>query len=146
MKPKRQGADMRIRRQNTDSEEIINMSSLLDVMFILIIFFLATTTFKEQEVDEAVNLPVQAKGEALSADNQLIVINVRKSGTYVLMDQQVTVEEMDQMIRETLTENPEMKVLVRADQEALHGWVAQAIAICRNAGVLKANIGYKLLN
>ena len=137
---------MKIPREDDSGGTIINISSLIDVLFILIIFFLATTTFKEQEVDEAVNLPVQAKGEALSADNQLIVINVRKSGTYVLMDQQVTVEEMDQMIRETLTENPEMKVLVRADQEALHGWVAQAIAICRNAGVLKANIGYKLLN
>jgi len=137
---------VRIRRERNEGGEIINMSSLLDVMFILIIFFLATTTFKELEVDESVNLPVQTKGEALSADNQLIVINVRKSGTYVLMDQQVTVEEMDAMIRETLAEKPEMKVLVRADQEALHGWVAQAIMICRNAGVLKANIGYKLAN
>ena len=137
---------MRIRRDRNEGGDIINMSSLLDVMFILIIFFLATTTFKELEVDELVNLPMQSKGEALSSDNQLIVINVRKSGTYVLMDQQVTVEEMDTMIRETLAEKPEMKVLVRADQEALHGWVAQAITICRNAGVMKANIGYKLAN
>ena len=122
------------------------MSSLLDVMFILIIFFLATTTFKEQEVDESVSLPVQSKGKALSQENKLIVINIRKSGTYVMLDQQVTVEEMDTMVRESLEEDPEMKVLVRADQEALHGWVAQAISICRNAGVQKANIGYQLEN
>lgn len=137
---------MRIRRERQESGEIINMSSLLDVMFILIIFFLATTTFKEQEVDEAVSLPVQSKGKALSQENKLIVINVRKSGTYVMLDQQVTVEEMEAMVKESLEEDPEMKVLVRADQEALHGWVAQAISICRNAGIQKANIGYQLEN
>ena len=36
---------MRIRSRSSESSEVINMSSLLDVLFILIIFFLVTTTF-----------------------------------------------------------------------------------------------------
>ena len=49
---------MRIRSRDNDQGEIINISSMIDVMFILIIFFLVTTTFKEEEVDHLVKLPV----------------------------------------------------------------------------------------
>lgn len=136
---------MSIRRRTACSEgEIINVSSLLDVMFILIIFFLATTTFKEEERDVQVRLPRDAQGQALSAADKVIVINVRKSGAYVVMNQQVTVEEMTKLVLDAVKEDPTQKVLVRADQEALHGYVARAIATCRHAGVSEANIGYQL--
>ena len=48
---------MRIRSSETDTGDVINMSSLLDVLFILIIFFLVTTTFKKQEDDHRIDLP-----------------------------------------------------------------------------------------
>ena len=38
-------------KSSSNDGEIINISSMLDVMFILIIFFLVTTTFKEEEID-----------------------------------------------------------------------------------------------
>lgn len=133
-----------IRRKSENGSEIINVSSLLDVMFILIIFFLATTTFKEQERDLQVNLPQDSQGQALSAAEKVVVINIRKSGAYVCLDQQVTVEEMSDMVKASLKEDPELKVLVRADQEALHGYVARAIATAKHAGVKEANIGYQI--
>jgi biopolymer transport protein ExbD len=135
---------MRIRRETEGGSEIINMSSLLDVMFILIIFFLATTTFKEEERDIQVSLPQDTEGTTLSSADKVIVINVRKSGAYVLLDQQVTVEEMKQVLADELKEDPNQKVLIRADQEALHGYVARAVSMCKHAGVHEANIGYQL--
>ena len=57
---------MRIRSDDTDTSEVINMSSLLDVLFILIIFFLVTTTFKQLEDDHRVDLPVDQRNQALS--------------------------------------------------------------------------------
>jgi biopolymer transport protein ExbD len=135
---------MRIRRESNDGSEIINMSSLLDVMFILIIFFLATTTFKEEERDVHVNLPQDSEGTTLSSADRVIVINVRKSGAYVVLDRQMTVEEMKQALIDSIKEDPGQKVLVRADQEALHGYVAKAVSMCRHAGVNEANIGYQV--
>lgn len=135
---------MRIQRGASDQSEIINMSSLLDVMFILIIFFLATTTFKEEERDVNVKLPMDAQGQALSSADKVIVINVRKSGTYIMLDRQVTVEEMAQLVTDAVRDDATQKVLVRADQEALHGYVARAVATCKHAGVHEANIGYQI--
>ena len=135
---------MRMRRRAAPQSEIINMSSLLDVMFILIIFFLATTTFKEEERDIQVSLPQDSQGETLSSSDNVIVINVRKNGAYVMLDKQVTVEEMRQLVIDSVKEEPSQKVLVRADQEAMHGYVCTAISVCSHAGIQKANIGYQI--
>ncbi len=135
---------MRIHREVEDDSQIINMAPLLDVMFILIIFFLATTTFEKEERDTRVNLPEESEGQSLSSSTKLIVINVRKNNAYVLLNRQVTVEEMTELVKQSVAENPDVKVLVRADQEALHGYVARAISVCKGAGIPEAHIGYQL--
>ncbi len=135
---------MRIHREVEDDSQIINMAPLLDVMFILIIFFLATTTFEKEERDTRVNLPEESEGQSLSSSTKLIVINVRKNNAYVLLNRQVTVEEMTELVKQSVAENPDVKVLVRADQEALHGYVARAISVCKRAGIPEAHIGYQL--
>ena len=135
---------MAIRRETEESSEIINMSSLLDVMFILIIFFLATTTFQQEERDIKVALPSDSNAETLSSAERVVVVNVRKSGAYVVLNRQMTVEEMTVAMREEIKMDQDKKVLVRADREALHGYVAKAISVCKHAGVKEANIGYQL--
>ena len=120
------------------------MSSLLDVMFILIIFFLATTTFQQEERDIKVSLPADSNTETLSSAERVVVVNVRKSGAYVVLNKQMTLEEMTEAMQEEIKKDPDKKVLVRADREALHGYVAKAIAVCKRAGVKEANIGYQL--
>jgi len=141
----RKAEDVRIQATDPSSgADVINVSSLLDVMFILIIFFLATTTFKEEERDIQVALPRDVQGETLSSSDRVIVINIRRSGTYVMLDRQVTVEEMAELVKVSLAEDPNQKVLIRADQEALHGYVARAVATCKHSGVSEANIGYQI--
>ena len=135
---------MRIRRTPEDASSVINISSLLDVMFILIIFFLATTTFQSEERDIKVNLPESTEGKAVSSATKVIVINVRRDGTYVLANQELGVDEMKKLILTAVKADPGQKVLVRGDREALHGHVAVAVALCKGAGVHEANIGYQL--
>ena len=68
---------MRIRSSSTESSEVINMTSLLDVLFILIIFFLVTTTFKQQEDDRRVDLPVDQRNQALANKaGDIVKINI----------------------------------------------------------------------
>ena len=57
---------MGIRSKTVETEEDINMTSLLDVLFILIIFFLVTTTFKQLEDDRRVELPVDQRNQAMA--------------------------------------------------------------------------------
>jgi len=139
---------MRIQRTADEGEAIINISSLVDVMFILLIFFLATTTFKQEELDLQVNLPQSAADKSLSAATKLIVINIRAADRpegeplYMVSSKQMTIEQLRDTVAEAVRGDPEQKILVRGDRRAFHGDVAAAVTACSEAGIKDVNIGY----
>ena len=135
---------MRIRGRDNEQGEIINISSMIDVMFILIIFFLVTTTFKEEEVDHLVKLPVESRIQSLTQTaGNLIKVNIRDNGAYVVMGQAVTEEKLTEWMQEEREKKPEIKVLVRCDKESKHLYLANVMSICRFVGVPEANIAVR---
>ena len=135
---------MRIRSRDNDQGEIINISSMIDVMFILIIFFLVTTTFKEEEVDPLVKLPVESRNQSLTQTaGNLIKVNIRDNGAMVVMGQRVSEDELSKWMTEEVEKKPELKVLVRCDKESKHLYLANVMSICRSVGVPEANIAVR---
>ena len=133
---------MNSRSKTEENGEVINLSSMIDVMFILIIFFLVTTTFKEEEIDHMVNLPVDARNQSLTESAEKVVkVNVRESGAYVLMGKQVTEEQLSEWMKAEVEKDPKLQVLIRADQDVKHLHVANVLSICGHAGIPRANIG-----
>ena len=112
-------------------------------MFILIIFFLATATFTEEERDIQVNLPQSAAAQSSTQAPKMIVINVREDGTYHLANQTMDIASLKNTLIEAVSSNPDQKVMVRGDRNALHGNVANAISVCKQVGIHKTNIGYE---
>jgi biopolymer transport protein ExbD len=140
---------MRIQREGQSSGAVINISSLLDVLFILIIFFMATTTFKEEELDIAVSLPDSSAPRSLSAAAKVVIINVRSAQgrkesdpLYLVSNQPMTLKLLLETVRAEVKANVNQKVLIRADELAFHGEVAAAVSACREAGIQEVNIGY----
>ena len=131
---------MRIRSGDENEGDVINTSSLVDVMFILIIFFLVTMSFKEIEHDINVNLP--ETDTTLSSASRALVINIRHDGGYYLGSKRMNLGQMQNILNETVKKNPAQKVLIRGDKNALHGNVAAAVAVCKRSGIKNANIGY----
>ena len=132
---------MKIRNREGDLEEgIINTSSLVDILFILLIFFIVTMSFNEEERDIVVNLPETDTN--LSSASKALIINVQQDGSYYLGAKRTTLKGIKQELRRILEHNPQQKVLVRGDKNALHGYVAAAVSVCRSCGILDANIGY----
>ena len=138
---------MRIQSSEPDASEVINMSSLLDVLFILIIFFLVTTTFKQLEDDHRVDLPVDQRNQALSNKaGDVVKVNIRQSGAYVVMDNPVSEEQLESTMKKAVEDRPEVKVLIRADKETKHLYVANVLSICKFVGVKESHIMVKTLN
>jgi len=132
---------MRIPNNDEGDENIIDISPLIDIMFILIIFFMVTMTVNEEERDISVNLPNTDK--SFSAAPKAFIINVRKDGSYYFGPKRVNLKQLEQELSIALKDNNNLKVLVRGDKETFHGNVAAAISLCRKVGINKANIGYK---
>ncbi len=142
---------MKLPRGEDSEQGSMNLTSLMDMVFILLIFFVTTASFEEEERDELVNLPNLQESTALSAAaDKLIIINVRsatrESGQplYVVANRPMTLRELQATVAEAVGSNKNQKVLIRGDERAWHGDVASAIAACRMAGVDKVNIGYEL--
>jgi biopolymer transport protein ExbD len=134
---------MRIRRRIEKEPPIINVSSLLDVMFILLIFFLATSTLQREEHDIEVNLPERSESQSLSSASKTLIINVRKDGGYYMQNTVKSLDQVKNTVKAAVGQNPQQKVLIRGDREALHGFVAAAVGVCKTAGIHEANIGYQ---
>jgi len=92
----------------------------------------------------------RAKQPAKKKDtpSKLIVINVRgedrkkEDPLYTVSGRRVNLLQLRKIIADGVKNNASLKVLIRGDKHALHGNVAKAIAACRDAGVVQANIGY----
>ena len=139
---------MRIEQAQEGDDAIINIAPLVDCMFILLIFFLATSTFEQEELDIKVNLPQSAADKSLTAATNLIVINIRAAdrpkdeGLYIVSNKQMTLEQLKATVAEAVKGNPDQKILVRGDRRAFHGDVAAAVTACSEAGIKEVNIGY----
>jgi biopolymer transport protein ExbD len=131
---------MRIPRQDETEGDVVSTSSLVDILFILIIFFLVTTSFREEERDITVNLP--ETDTALSAATQVLVVNVRDDGSFFLGEERVDMASLQGFLVEAVQIDPNQKVLIRGDRDALHGQVSAALAACKRVGIREANIGY----
>ena len=111
---------MRFRNEKKDTNIMINITSLIDVVFILLIFFAVTTSFVTPSSIK-VDLP-KAKGEAVE-EKKNIRIAVDSTGALFLDGEAVKDEELES----------KLKVLIEADEKSLHGKVVFVIDKAKSA-------------
>ena len=99
---------------------------------------------KGEMVDHLVKLPVESRNQSLTQTaGNLIKVNIRDNGAYVVMGQAVTEEKLTEWMQEEREKKPEIKVLVRCDKESKHLYLANVMSICRFVGVPEANIAVR---
>jgi len=116
----------------------INVAPLIDMVFILLIFFLVTTSFvKESGVD--INRP--AAFTAVSREKADIIVGIRKDNTIVMDREEIDIRSVRWNVERALVENPEAEVVVLADEQSLTGTAVTVIDACRLAGAKNVSLG-----
>ncbi|MCB1792519.1 MAG: biopolymer transporter ExbD [Gammaproteobacteria bacterium] len=123
----------RQRSQNTDADEAeINLTPMLDVVFIMLIFFVVTTSFvKESGVD--VNRPIAASAQRQETANLLIAI--RPNGEIWLDGRAIDLRAVRANIERLRAELPESHVVIQGDKAAPIGLLVQVMDQVRMAGI-----------
>ena len=117
--------------RRSSKTEGINMAPLIDMVFILLIFFMVTTSFvKETGID--VQRPTASTAALKEKGN--ILIGVDANGHVFLERKQIDVRSVRAHIERCLAENPEGAVVIVADKASRTGVVIQVIDQCRLAG------------
>ena len=124
----------------SEEEAVVNLVPLLDVMFLLLIFFLVSTTFAKDEVDMNLVLP-EARSGAPAESGNLLVINVAQDGAITVDGRPVaTMEALRQKLRAAASRNRDQQVLIRGDTRVQFGLVAQALDACLGASLKRVAI------
>lgn len=124
----------------SESDDAINMMPLVDVVFLLLIFFLAATTFAQKEVELDLRLPEARAGEAAEPDRKLVV-NVFADGRLVVDGREVTIEALRQKLTAAARRNKDQSVLVRGDRAAQFGVGIAVLDACKLAKITKVDFG-----
>ena len=123
-------------------EEPYNMIPLTDMVFNLLIFFMAATTFTQIEKDLAVQLPKAGGFQTLSQAPRQIVINIRQDGTTYVDGRQRSDADLSEMLSAAVKVDPGREVLIRVDERSIMQHFARVATLCRRAGVHPTKIGY----
>ena len=124
------------RHANIEEAEI-NITPMLDIVFIMLIFFIVTASFT-RETGVVVDKPLA--DQAVALQNGTILIAVRPSGDIWMENRQVEMNEVRQMVERATSENPEGSVVIVADKGARIGTVTQVMDRVRLAGVESVSI------
>ena len=120
------------RRHAHTEEAEINITPMLDIVFIMLIFFIVTTSFTK-ETGAAIVKPVAEQAVALQ--NGTILIGVRPNDDIWMAKREIELREVRQMVERARAENPEGSVVIIADKGARIGTVTQVMDQVRLAGV-----------
>jgi biopolymer transport protein ExbD len=122
-----------------ESEENVNvdLSPMIDCIFILLIFFIVSTVFVE-ETGVEVNKP--EVGGASSLEKNSILIAVTAEDKVYYGGESIGVQGVVGKIKPQLTETPNMPVIIQGDKDATHGLVQQVHGQAILAGAMKDKI------
>ncbi|RLB10514.1 MAG: biopolymer transporter ExbD [Deltaproteobacteria bacterium] len=110
---------------------VLNIAPLIDMVFILLIFFLVTTSFiKETGVD--INRPVAAT--AVKKKGQSILIGITRDGRIYMNRHEIDIRSVRANVERELAENPESSVIIVADRDSRTGIVITVMDECKLAG------------
>ena len=134
---------MRIARRPTRVGTSVNMTPLLDMMFILVIFFLATSRFQQDERDQSIQLVKSRSKMPISTVSDLVVINIDQHGNKSVEQRPRSLDEIETLLRERLKDRPETEVVVRADRRALVQHLEETLEICHRLGIKTPKVPYE---
>ena len=129
---------MDLRRGKRNSRSVfVNVTSFIDVLFVLLLFFMVSTTFVSQP---AMNLQLPKAVHSENTRQPGIVVHVDEHGSIHLNDEAVDVALLEQVLIAHLATSEDKAVVLKADSRVSHGTVVHILDIIKGAGVVKLTI------
>ena len=115
----------------------INVTPFVDVMLVLLIIFMVTAPMMIEGVE--VDLP-QTEAKSVKTSEDPLILTVTKEGGIFLERTEIKPEDLENRIRSILKYRDDKEILLKADKDALHGFVVRVMAGMKRAGVDKLGI------
>ncbi|HXV80103.1 MAG TPA: biopolymer transporter ExbD [Candidatus Binatia bacterium] len=131
---------MRLKR-TTVKKARIEIIPMIDTIFFLLVFFMISTLAMARYTGLPVNLPKAATGQQPA--NESAAITITPDGKFFVDKQEVQRENIRTLLQQRLLADPELLVLINADERVEHGLVVDIMDDARHAGVTKMAIAVR---
>lgn len=125
---------------NRRSPLTFNITPLIDVVFLLIIFFLVASHFVKSETSQAVELPIAKSGQTDTEDKPYrLTVTIDQQGAYFIaglpLDEATTFRRISQLAEDAFAANEEPQVRIRPDRFGTHAPFRKLYEHCASLGI-----------
>lgn len=114
----------------------LELTPMIDVVFLLMIFFLVAAKLEEDDRAIDVILPQAGAAQPLTARPREFIVNVDRDGNLYAGARPVSAAELDRLLRQAVVDNPLRQIVtVRADENTAHKHVVAVMDACVRAGI-----------
>ena len=131
-------------RTKRDNDLDLNITPLIDVVFLLLIFFMVSTTF-QRESEITIELP-ESSGEAVEKEKIVIEVSVDSQGSYFVNKRRLKntdIKTLKKAISVTRGDNKEPKLIISADKMTPHQSVIKVMDAARQLGLVNLTFATK---
>ncbi len=132
-------------KTNLDEQPTLNLTPMIDIVFLLIIFFMLGTKFTELERNIGLHVPQVAKAGALTRAPHRRLVEVHRDGSITLDQEAVDLEQLRARLIDARRQYEDLGVLVRGDRKAEYQGVATVLSVCKQAGIRDLGISVQLI-
>lgn len=126
---------MKIRRPAEQEYESIPMTPLIDIVFLTLVFFMATAVYGILESEIDITLPVAETATTDTRTQGEIIINLKNDGSIVVNNRIVTLPELQDVLNKVSQFFPGSSVIIRGDEQAMLGKAIEILDCCRKAKI-----------
>ena len=111
------------------------LTSMLDVIFLLLCFFVTASVFSQWENEISISLPTASSAETPGRLPGEVILNVAKDGSVTVNAKKLSLAELGSRLRKVAEFYPGQPLVIRADRATAYESLVAVIDTCRNAGV-----------
>ena len=124
--------------RKSSEEPRIDLTPMVDVVFLLLIFFMISTTFVESP-GISIKLP-EASSQSVEREPQELKIYLSRDGDVYYLDRKISINDYKKLLAEHRSNADTTTILLLADQESRHGKVVTLMDLARDSGFVKLAI------
>lgn len=129
----------------TDSleEPQLNLTPMIDIVFLLIIFFMVGTRFSEIEQQYDIELPTAAAVTPMTSQPDALILNVARSGQITMNGKVLSIAELQTTLEAARQAYAEQAVLIRGDGDGTYQSIVDVMEACHKARIHRFSLAFQ---
>ncbi|MEO6846187.1 MAG: biopolymer transporter ExbD [Chthoniobacterales bacterium] len=134
---------MNFRSKNETKSLHFHVTPFVDILLVLLAFFILTWSVHQNESDLQLTLPKAQNAQPLKSALTQVIVNIHKGGEVIINQRTLNADALKALLSGLAEQNPHQLITIRADQDTDYKNVYQVLDICRGAKI--TNIGFAAL-